>query len=63
MFFYREPEEPKKEEEIAAATDYVEYNAADQWSNQIPDGQWNPDTAVAPIPAVPGLGWTADQGT
>ena len=72
LFFYREPEETKeKEEEEAVVTaDYgvADYSAAtlpgDQWAAQIPEGQWAaaempPPT---PIPAVPGVEWTAAPG-
>lgn len=70
LFFYREPEEPKQQDEEAiAAPDYADYSAAgiggipgDQWSSQIPDSQWTPETAPPSISAVPGVGWTPDQG-
>lgn len=67
LFFYREPEESKEqqEEEAPATADYADYTGgalggiSDQWSGQIPDGQWG--DAVAPaIPAVPGVTWTSD---
>eukprot|EP00262_Sarcandra_glabra_P010280 TRINITY_DN2535_c0_g1_i1.p1 TRINITY_DN2535_c0_g1~~TRINITY_DN2535_c0_g1_i1.p1 ORF type:complete len:307 (-),score=60.33 TRINITY_DN2535_c0_g1_i1:201-1121(-) len=70
LFFYREPEEAKEqeEEEIAQAPDYgvADYTApalglpGDQWaSTQISDAQWGvPDIAVPPvIPAAPGVDW------
>lgn len=65
LFFYREPEEAKEQEdEVALTTDYPEYGGAalgDQWSAQIPDAQWAPDMPP-PIAAAPvaGTGWTAD---
>ncbi|KAL6567834.1 hypothetical protein OROGR_001502 [Orobanche gracilis] len=67
LFFYREPEESKEQEEEegpAALTDYPEYPAAaaggDWSSSHIPDSQWTPDTT----PAIPqgGSGWTGDSG-
>jgi len=69
LFFYREPEENKEqqEEEAPAGADYADYTAgalggiSDQWSSQIPDAQWGGQDGVAPaIPAVPGVSWTAD---
>ncbi|KAI3467685.1 hypothetical protein Pfo_024348 [Paulownia fortunei] len=65
LFFYREPEESKEqqEEEAPALTDYPDYNTgaaigADWSSGQIPDAQWTPDMAGA-IPPVTSS-WTAD---
>lgn len=63
LFFYREPEETKKEEEeeVPAIADYgvTDYTAAglpgDQWGSAIPDAQWTPDVAAAP-PVVPVAG-------
>ena len=63
LFFYREPEETKKEEEeeVPAIADYgvTDYTAAglpgDQWGASIPDAQWTPDVAAAP-PVVPVAG-------
>lgn len=68
MFFYREPEEAKEEEEEAALGDYADYSApalggTDQWSSQITDAQWNNEGVPAAIPAVPGAtSWTVDAG-
>nr|ASZ85184.1 putative 40S ribosomal protein [Selenicereus monacanthus] len=67
LFFYREPEETKeKEEEEAIVTaDYgvADYGAAalpgDQWAAPIPEGQWAPEMPPPPIPAAPGVEWTA----
>ncbi|KAK3031260.1 hypothetical protein RJ639_035560 [Escallonia herrerae] len=65
LFFYREPEESKEQqdEDAPAGAEYVDYSSAtalgDQWSNSIADAQWTTDAAPA-IPAVPGVGWTAD---
>ncbi|CAH9106430.1 unnamed protein product [Cuscuta europaea] len=62
LFFYREPEESKEqeEEEVAAIQDYPEYSntaiGVDWSSSQITEGQWNPDTVAAPA----GDGWAAD---
>ncbi|PIN08907.1 40S ribosomal protein SA (P40)/Laminin receptor 1 [Handroanthus impetiginosus] len=64
LFFYRDPEEAKEqqEEEVPALPDYADYSApgigADWSSGQIPESQWTPDIAGA-IPPVAG-GWTAD---
>jgi len=64
LFFYREPEENKEqEEEEAPAEDYVggypgAGGGALDWGNtaQLPDSQWNPDLSAAPAAD----GWTAD---
>ncbi|KAM7253667.1 hypothetical protein ACFE04_021821 [Oxalis oulophora] len=58
LFFYREPEEAKPEEDdevVALPTDYPDYStgAADQWPAQISDAAW-PETAPA------ASGWTAE---
>ncbi|OVA01990.1 Ribosomal protein S2 [Macleaya cordata] len=66
LFFYREPEEAKdQEEDEAPAPDFgvPEYSAAalggaGEWSAQITDTQWATDAAPA-IPAVPGVEWSA----
>ncbi|KAJ8642610.1 hypothetical protein MRB53_004358 [Persea americana] len=65
LFFYREPEEAKEqeEEEVIAAPDYgvTDYSApalalGDQWtSSQIPEGQWGTDIVPPPIPTVAGV--------
>lgn len=68
MFFYREPEENKKQDEDEVAVpDYPDYSVAQhggltsEWSSQIPEGQWGTDIAApAPIPAVPGVVWTPE---
>jgi len=68
LFFYREPEENKEqqEEDLAIAPEYpVDYASGAlgldaQWSGQIPDAQWNADIAAPAIPAVPAVGWTPD---
>ncbi|KAL6956176.1 hypothetical protein U1Q18_026792 [Sarracenia purpurea var. burkii] len=73
LFFYREPEEAKEqqEEEAGAVAEYGDYGAAtlsgiagDQWGAPITDAQWAGGDAVAPaaIPAVPAAGWTSDAG-
>lgn len=72
LFFYREPEEAKQqeEEEAAAPADYgiTDYGAtgiaglsADQWPSQLADAPW-PAEVAAPIPAVPGVDWSAEGG-
>ncbi|KAJ0488479.1 putative ribosomal protein S2 [Helianthus annuus] len=65
LFFYREPEEAKEEEDELAVADYKDYGAGaigmdDQWSSQIPDAQWAPDVAQPPIAGAPvgAGGWT-----
>ncbi|MBA0870719.1 hypothetical protein Goshw_016378, partial [Gossypium schwendimanii] len=70
LFFYREPEEAKQqeEEEAIAAPDYglpaADYGigslAADQWPSQIGD-QWSADMVQPPISGVPAGNW-GDQG-
>lgn len=65
LFFYREPEEakPQDEEETGAAADYghADFSSApaltsDQWPVQgVSDAQWNAD-APSPISAIP---WSA----
>nr|GMC49198.1 40S ribosomal protein SA-like [Ipomoea batatas]GMC51202.1 40S ribosomal protein SA-like [Ipomoea batatas] len=65
LFFYREPEEAKEnqEEEVPALPEYPEYGAtlAGDWSSsQIPEAQWSTDVAP-PAPAAAGE-WSADAG-
>ncbi|XP_057776894.1 40S ribosomal protein SA-like [Salvia miltiorrhiza] len=62
LFFYREPEEAKEEEqEEAPALDYADYGAAAigaDWSSaQIPEAQWAPDLPSAAPPVA--SGWAA----
>ncbi|OAY66693.1 40S ribosomal protein SA [Ananas comosus] len=67
LFFYRDPEEAKEqeEEEAPVAPDYgavAEYTGippADQWTSD----QWVSDAGAAPatVPAVSGVEWTAAQ--
>ncbi|KAJ6748221.1 40S RIBOSOMAL PROTEIN SA [Salix purpurea] len=60
LFFYREPEEtkPQEEEDAVAPVDYAltgaDYmgGATDGWSNTVADGGWT-NEAVVPIPAAP----------
>ncbi|CAK7356461.1 unnamed protein product [Dovyalis caffra] len=59
LFFYREPEETKQqeEEETVPAADYAlppaDYGiSAGEWGNTITDSQWNADVAQQPIPAA-----------
>ncbi|XP_041018402.1 40S ribosomal protein SA-like [Juglans microcarpa x Juglans regia] len=67
LFFYREPEEAKQqeEEEAVAIPDYglTDYSAAplasDQWPVQGSDAQWNPDVQQ-PISAVPATTWGSE---
>ncbi|KAJ8559729.1 hypothetical protein K7X08_003787 [Anisodus acutangulus] len=63
LFFYREPEEAKEQEEEVPALDYADYSAgaavAGDWSSsQIPEAQWTVD-AAAPVPVAAG-GWAGD---
>ncbi|XP_059300041.1 small ribosomal subunit protein uS2-like isoform X2 [Lycium barbarum] len=62
LFFYREPEEAKEQEEEAPALDYADYSAGaalggDWSSSQIPEAQWTADVA-APVPVTGG--WAGD---
>ncbi|CAL5188975.1 unnamed protein product [Lathyrus oleraceus] len=67
LFFYREPEEAKQEEEDEVpAPDYAiaDFNAAanpidGQWPAAI-DQSWS-DAAPQPIPAVPAVNWAAPE--
>ncbi|KAF9689829.1 hypothetical protein SADUNF_Sadunf01G0133200 [Salix dunnii] len=59
LFFYREPEEAKQQEEdeTVPAADYshppAEYGiSAGEWSSTIADSQWTADVAQQPIPAA-----------
>lgn len=67
LFFYREPEETKQQEEDEApiAPEYAitDFNAAgiatdDQWSSAV-DQTWTTETAAPPIAAAPGVNWAA----
>ncbi|XP_010415982.1 PREDICTED: 40S ribosomal protein Sa-1 [Camelina sativa] len=68
LFFYREPEEtkPEDEDEAAPPTDFglppTEYGmGGDQWTTaQIPDGAW-PGEAQAPIAAAPAAASWSDS--
>ncbi|XP_050378069.1 40S ribosomal protein Sa-2-like [Argentina anserina] len=68
LFFYREPEEakPQEEEDAVQAPEYIaDYSAAlggDQWPAQIADASWSAD-AAAPAVAIPApaAGWTEGQ--
>ncbi|CAN1827860.1 40S ribosomal protein SA, partial [Linum perenne] len=59
LFFYREPEEAKQqEEEEVAAIDYAipppDYGlSAGDWNAPVGDGQWTSDAAQPPISGVP----------
>eukprot|EP00262_Sarcandra_glabra_P008622 TRINITY_DN221_c0_g1_i1.p1 TRINITY_DN221_c0_g1~~TRINITY_DN221_c0_g1_i1.p1 ORF type:complete len:338 (+),score=72.78 TRINITY_DN221_c0_g1_i1:72-1016(+) len=70
LFFYREPEEAKEqeEEEVIAGPDYgvPDFSAAplslsgDQWPSQIGDAQWGAEVAPPPaIPSIPAVDWNA----
>lgn len=55
LFFYREPEEAKQDEDEEAAPEYGVV-ALDQWTTaQIPDAAW-PGEAEQPISAAPTVG-------
>ncbi|KAK8670306.1 hypothetical protein V6N13_105063 [Hibiscus sabdariffa] len=66
LFFYREPEEAKEqeEEEVVAAPDYglpaADFGmgalGADQWPTQMGGDQWT-DMAQPPIPVAPAVNW------
>ncbi|KAK1416938.1 hypothetical protein QVD17_26057 [Tagetes erecta] len=65
LFFYREPEEAKEEEDETAVAEYKDYGAGgaiglDDWSAQIPDAQWGADAAQLPIAGAPvaAASWT-----
>ncbi|RRT39316.1 hypothetical protein B296_00041939 [Ensete ventricosum] len=67
LFFYRDPEEAKEQEEaeapvapeFGAVPDYGAMVPNDQWTTE----QWVPDAAVpAAGPPVAGVEWTAGQG-
>ncbi|KAH0668365.1 hypothetical protein KY290_030255 [Solanum tuberosum] len=64
LFFYREPEEAKEQEEEAPAiADYADYSASaalggDWTSSQIPEAQWTAEAAAPPV----GGGWAGDGG-
>ncbi|CAK7336945.1 unnamed protein product [Dovyalis caffra] len=68
LFFYREPEEakPQEEEDVVAPVDYALTGAdfmggaTDNWSNPVADSGW-PNEAL-PIPAVPATtSWAPEQ--
>jgi small subunit ribosomal protein SAe len=70
LFFYREPEEAKQQEEEEAVapadyglTDYATAGIAglsgEQWPSQLGDSPW-PAEVAAPIPAVPAVDWSGD---
>ncbi|KAG1358857.1 40S ribosomal protein SA [Cocos nucifera] len=67
LFFYRDPEEAKEQEEEAAVA--PEYGAVPEYTAMIPNDQWPveqwaPDTAAVPpvVPAAPGADWPSTQG-
>ncbi|KAI4355386.1 hypothetical protein L6164_004166 [Bauhinia variegata] len=72
LFFYREPEEAKEQEEdeAPAAPDYAIADfsaggiggiAADgEWPAAAVDQPWSEAVPPQPIPAVPGVGWTQE---
>lgn len=64
LFFYREPEEAKEQEEeeaVVATQEYTPgYEANDQWAGQVSDAQWG-DVPQQAIPAPPTTGsWPAE---
>ena len=71
LFFYREPEETKQQDEAPPVQDYViaDFNAAGigdlpaggQWPAAI-DQSWTEAVPQQPIPAVPGVKWTQETG-
>lgn len=66
LFFYREPEEAKEQEEDALpGPEYApEYSAAlgGDWPAQIADGQWGADVAAPPVAAPAAVDWNEAQG-
>lgn len=63
LFFYREPEEAKQQDEDAiVASDYgiTDYSAAT--IGGIPGDQWHSQITDVAIPAVPSLNWTGEAG-
>ncbi|KAJ9190446.1 hypothetical protein P3X46_001648 [Hevea brasiliensis] len=70
LFFYREPEETKQqeEEEAVPVTDYAlpstHYGLSNtDWDAQIADGQWTAEAAPPPISAVPASNLYPEQGS
>ncbi|KAF2323662.1 hypothetical protein GH714_036512 [Hevea brasiliensis] len=68
LFFYREPEETKQqeEEEAVPVADYAlpsaDYGLSTaEWGAQIAEGQWTAEAAPPPIAAVPTENLYADQ--
>ncbi|KAG1366417.1 40S ribosomal protein SA [Cocos nucifera] len=66
LFFYRDPEEAKEQEEEApvapeygAVAEYADVVPTDRWAAE----QWVPDMGAVPavVPAVSGVEWTAAQ--
>ncbi|XP_073105578.1 small ribosomal subunit protein uS2 isoform X1 [Elaeis guineensis] len=66
LFFYRDPEEAKEQEEEApvapefgAVAEYTDVVPTDRWAAE----RWVPDVGAAPavVPAVAGVEWTAAQ--
>ncbi|XP_010917402.1 small ribosomal subunit protein uS2-like [Elaeis guineensis] len=67
LFFYRDPEEAKEQEEEAPVA--PEYGAVAEYTGMVPNDQWPaqqwaPDMGAVPpvVPVVPGVDWTATQG-
>ncbi|XP_065852963.1 small ribosomal subunit protein uS2-like [Euphorbia lathyris] len=68
LFFYREPEEAKQqdEEDVVAPIDYgltgADYSAAaDTWPTTAADAGWASEVIQPPIAAMPTANWTPDQ--
>lgn len=70
LFFYREPEETKQQEEedVVApieyglpGADYTIGGGADNWNTPGADAGWSNDATQAPIPAIPAANWSAEQ--
>ncbi|OMO66057.1 Ribosomal protein S2 [Corchorus olitorius] len=71
LFFYREPEEAKQQEEEEAivpaeyglpAADYGIGLGSDNWGSAPIGGEWTSEVVQQPISGVPSVGWIADQG-
>ncbi|KAG1342582.1 40S ribosomal protein SA [Cocos nucifera] len=67
LFFYRDPEEAKEQEEEALMA--PEHGGIADYTSVLPNDQWTADQWVVPdvgavppvVPAVPGVEWTATQ--
>ncbi|KAK4789901.1 hypothetical protein SAY86_017205 [Trapa natans] len=61
LFFYRDPEEAKQQEDEEAVVPAEAYGAdynAEQWTSQIADAQWGGDVAAPAVAEIQASGWT-----